>query len=83
VDTEGLVLMTLAMSANVTDRDGIKLLLGPSCSGPQRAPVSRASRTCLWLGTPDTPPRTHKGAGWVQRTLWALDGREIVPTRRS
>jgi transposase len=49
-----------------------------SCSGPQRAPVSRASRSCGW--TPDTPARTRAPAGWKGR--WAGRQRSCA-TRRS
>jgi putative transposase len=45
-------------SANVTDRDGIKLLLDPS---------ARERLSHLWLGAGYTGQ--DRGAGWVERTL--------------
>jgi putative transposase len=57
VDTQGLVLMAKVHNANVTDRDGIKILLGPA-AGPLS---TSAYRTCGW--TPDTPAKTGVPAG--------------------
>jgi hypothetical protein len=63
VDTQGLVLEAKVHRANVTDRDGIKLLLEPAAS----TSFPRLSATCGW--TPDRPARTEALAGW--RRLWA------------
>jgi putative transposase len=63
VDTQGLVLMAKVHSANITDRDGIKILLAPA----RRVPVSTSAyRICGW-----TPLYTgqDRGAGWVERAL--------------
>src|SRR5215212_2003038 len=75
VDTQGLVLMAKVHRANVTDRDGIKLLLEPA-----RGPASSsASRTCGWR--PATlARRAGAPAGW--RRSW--DGpRRSCATPRS
>ena len=61
VDTQGLVLEARVHNANVTDRDGIKLLLAPS--SPDRLP--RLSH--LWLDAGYTGQ--DRGADWVERTL--------------
>src|SRR5829696_4918093 len=62
VDTQGLVLKAKVHSANVTDREGIKLLLESSL------PMSsRASLTCGW--TPAIPAKRGAPAGW--RRHWA------------
>jgi len=67
VDTQGLVLMTKVHSANVTDREGIKLLL--ALSALDRLP-ERLSH--LWLDAGYTGQ--DKGAGWVERTLgWTAE----------
>jgi putative transposase len=66
VDTQGLVLEASVHNANVTDRDGIKLLLEPSSS--DRLP--RLSH--LWLDAGYTGQ--DRGAGWVEKTLgWAAE----------
>jgi putative transposase len=66
VDTQGLVLEARVHSAKVVDRDGIKLLLGPSLS--DRLP--RLSH--LWLDAAYTGQ--DRGAGWVERTLgWTAE----------
>src|SRR5215217_2478304 len=66
VDTQGLVLEARVHNANVTDRDGIMLLLEPSSS--DRLP--RLSH--LWLDAGYTGQ--HRGAGWVERTLgWTAE----------
>jgi putative transposase len=66
VDTQGLVLEARVHNANVTDRDGIKLLLEPS--SPDRLP--RLSH--LWLDAGYTGQ--ERGAGWVERTLgWTAE----------
>ena len=66
VDTQGLVLMAKVHSANVTDRDGIKLLLGPAAG----TGLPRLSH--LWLDAGYTGQ--DKGAGWVERTLgWTAE----------
>jgi len=66
VDTQGLVLEVRVHSANVTDRDGIKLLLEPS----SRERLPRLSH--LWLDAGYTGQ--DRGAGWVERTLgWTAE----------
>jgi putative transposase len=66
VDTQGLVLEASVHSANVTDRDGIKLLLDPSSS--DRLP--RLSH--LWLDAGYTGQ--DRGAGWVESVLgWTAE----------
>jgi putative transposase len=66
VDTQGLVLEVRVHNANVTDRDGIKLLLQPS--SPDRLP--RLSH--LWLDAGYTGQ--DRGAGWVERMLgWTAE----------
>ena len=66
VDTQGLVLMAKVHRADVTDRDGIKLLLEPARTG-------FLTRLChLWLDAGYTAK--DRGAGWVQRTLgWTAE----------
>jgi putative transposase len=67
VDTQGLVLEVRVHSANLTDRDGIKLLL--DLSARDRLP-ERLSH--LWLDAGYTGQ--DKGAGWVERTLgWTAE----------
>jgi hypothetical protein len=63
VDTQGLVLIAKVHRANVTDRDGIKLLLGPVAS----TGLPRLSH--LWLDAGYTG-QGDRGAGWVQRRSW-------------
>jgi putative transposase len=59
VDTQGLVLMVKVHRANVTDRDGIKLLLTDTAStGLQR----------LWLDAGYTG-QEDRGAGWMEKVL--------------
>jgi putative transposase len=66
VDTQGLVLMAKVHRANVTDRDGIKLLLEPAKIGF----LTRLSH--LWLDAGYTGE--DRGAGWVQKTLgWTAE----------
>jgi putative transposase len=60
VDTQGLVLEAKVHSANVQDRDGIKLLLEPAKIGLPRL-------FHLWLDAGYTGE--GKGAGWVRRAL--------------
>ena len=70
VDTQGLVLEARVHSANIQDRDGIRLLLEPA-----RTALTRLSH--LWLGTPDTPAtrqRCRLGGGGA-----GLDGRDRAP----
>ena len=62
VDTQGLVLIAKVHRANVTDRDGIKLLLEPARTGL----FKRLSH--LWLGAGYTGQ--VRGAGWVEKVLW-------------
>jgi putative transposase len=66
VDTQGLVLMAKVHRADLTDRDGIKLLLEPARTG-------FLTRLChLWLDAGYTGK--DRGAGWVQRTLgWTAE----------
>jgi putative transposase len=67
VDTQGLVLQARVHSAKVVDRDGIKLLLGPSLS--DRLP--RLSH--LWLDAGYTG-QEQRGAGWVESVLgWTAE----------
>jgi len=67
VDTQGLVLMAKVHRANVTDRDGIKLLLTDAVS----TALPRLSH--LWLDAGYTG-REDRGAGWVQRVLgWTAE----------
>jgi putative transposase len=61
VDTQGLVLEVRVHSAQIQDREGIKLLLDPS--SPDRLP--RLSH--VWLDAGYTGQ--DKGAGWVQSVL--------------
>jgi putative transposase len=66
VDTQGLVLMAKVHRANVTDRDGIKLLLEPARIGF----LKRLSH--LWLDAGYTGE--ERGAGWVEKTLgWSAE----------
>ena len=64
VDTQGLVLMARVHRANVTDRDGIKLLLEPVS---RTKLLWRVYRTCGWM--PATPARTGAPDGCRRR--WA------------
>ena len=66
VDTQGLVLMAKVHRANVTDRDGIKLLLEPAKIGF----LTRLSH--LWLDAGYTGE--DRGAGWVEKMLgWTAE----------
>jgi hypothetical protein len=78
VDTQGLVLMAKVHRANVTDRDGIKLLLGPG-AGSNLPRLSTCGRTQA------TPAKRGAQAGWKGR--WAgrqrsLGTRPSRPPRR-
>jgi putative transposase len=65
VDTQGLVLMAEVHSANIQDREGIKLLLQPAKSG-----LPRLSH--VWMDAGYTGQ--DKGAGWVEETLgWRVE----------
>jgi putative transposase len=65
VDTQGLVLKAEVHSANVTDRDGIRLLLEPATIGLPRL-------THLWLDAGYTGQQ--RGAGWVEGVLgWSAE----------
>ena len=65
VDTQGLVLEVRVHGANVTDRDGIKLLLEPA-----RLRLPRLSH--LWLDAGYTGQ--ERGAGWVESVLgWTTE----------
>ena len=67
VDTQGLVLLAKVHRANVTDRDGIKLLLEPARSGF----LKRLSH--LWLDAGYTG-QEERGAGWVEKVLgWTAE----------
>jgi len=67
VDTQGLVLTVKVHRANVTDRDGIKLLLGDMAS----TGLPRLSH--LWLDAGYTG-REDRGAGWVEKVLgWSAE----------
>ena len=66
VDTQGLVLSARVHSANIQDREGIKLLLGPAAG----TGLPRLSH--LWLDAGYTGQ--DKGAGWVQSVLgWSAE----------
>jgi putative transposase len=66
VDTQGLMLEVRLHSANVTDRDGIKLLLEPS----SRERLPRLLH--VWLDAGYTGQ--DRGAGWVEKTLgWTAE----------
>jgi putative transposase len=66
VDTQGLVLEVRVHSAQIQDREGIKLLLAPS--SPDRLP--RLSH--LWLDAGYTGQ--DKGAGWIESVLgWSAE----------
>jgi putative transposase len=65
VDTQGLVLEARIHSANIQDRDGIKLLLEPA-----RTALTRLSH--VWLDAGYTGQ--DKGAGWVESVLgWTAE----------
>jgi putative transposase len=67
VDTQGLVLMAKVHSANITDRDGIKLLLAPEAGTGLHERLSH-----LWLDAGYTGQ--DRGAGWVERALgWTAE----------
>jgi putative transposase len=67
VDTQGLVLMVKVHRANVTDRDGIKLLLTDSAS----TGLPRLSH--VWLDAGYTG-QEDRGAGWVEKVLgWSAE----------
>ena len=67
VDTQGLVLMAKVHSANIPDRDGIKLLLGPASGTDLHKRLSH-----LWLDAGYTGQ--DRGAGWVEKTLgWTAE----------
>jgi putative transposase len=67
VDTQGLVLMAKVHRANVTDRDGIKLLLEPARIGF----LTHLSH--LWLDAGYTG-REDRGIGWVEKVLgWSAE----------
>jgi putative transposase len=63
VDTQGLVLMAKVHRANVTDRDGIKLLLAPAAGAGLHERLSH-----LWLDAGYTG-REDGGAGWVEKKV--------------
>ena len=67
VDTQGLVLKARVHSANIQDREGIKILLDADGGVASR----RVSPTCGW--TPATPAKTREQAGWKGP---GLDGRD-------
>ena len=58
VDTQGLVVKARVHSANIQDREGIKILLEPTAG---------VSLTCGW--TPATQAKIREQAGWKGR--WA------------
>jgi putative transposase len=65
VDTQGLVLEARVHSANIQDRDGIKLLLESARTG-----LTRLSH--LWMDAGYTGQ--EKGAGWVEGALgWTAE----------
>jgi putative transposase len=66
VDTQGLVLKARVHSAQIQDREGIKILLGLAAS----TGLPRLSH--LWLDAGYTGQ--DRGAGWVERTLgWTAE----------
>jgi putative transposase len=66
VDTQGLVLEAKVHSANIQDREGIKILLGPA----RKCPPRRLSH--LWMDAGYTGQ--DKGAGWVGGALgWTAE----------
>ena len=66
VDTQGLVLAAKVHRANVTDRDGIKLLLEPAVN------TGFPRLAHLWLDAGYTGQ--GRGAGWVEKTLgWTAE----------
>jgi putative transposase len=67
VDTQGLVLEAKVHRANVTDRDGIKLLLEPA------AGIGLPRLSHLWLDAGYTG-QEDRGAGWVEKVLgWTAE----------
>ena len=67
VDTQGLVLMDKVHNANVTDREGIKLLLEPAVGTALHKRL-----THLWLDAGYTGQ--DRGAGWVEGALgWTAE----------
>jgi putative transposase len=73
VDTQGSVLAAKVHRANVTDRDGIKLLLEPAVN----TGFPRLSH--LWLDAGYTG-QENRGAGWVEKTLgWSAQIVEHPP----
>ena len=67
VDTQGLVLEARVHSANIQDREGIKLLLEPA-----RTALTRLSH--LWMDAGYTGRDKGKGAGWVEGALgWTAE----------
>src|SRR5688572_16828692 len=67
VDTQGLVLLAKVHRANITGREGIKLLLGPTAS----TGLPRLSH--LWLDA-GYAGREDKGGGWVEKVLgWTAE----------
>ena len=72
VDTQGLVLIAKVHRANITDRDGIKLLLEPAKIGF----LKRLSH--LWLDAGYTGE--ERGAGWVEKVLgWTAEDACATP----
>ena len=66
VDTQGLVLIAKVHRANVTDRDGIKLLLEPARTGFLKR-LSHLRLDAGYIGE-------ERGAGWVEKTLgWTAE----------
>ena len=66
VETRGSVLVAKVHNASVTDRDGIKLLLGPAAG----TGLPRLSH--LWLDAGYTGQ--DRGAGWMERALgWTAE----------
>ena len=62
VDTQGLVLMAKVHSANITDRNGIKILLAPAAGTGLHERLSHLWRDAGYTGQ-------DRGAGWVERAL--------------
>jgi putative transposase len=71
VDTQGLVLMAKVHSANITDRDGIKILLAPAAGTGLHERLSH-----LWLDASLHRPRRRRRLG---RKGAGLDCRDRAP----
>ena len=75
VDTQELVLLAKVHRANITDGDGIKLLLEPARSGF----FTRLSH--VWLDAAGYTGQEDRGAGWVEKVLGWSAGRSLGTPR--